>query len=238
MTAALLVALAGACYPNPEDLRGGSGSGSGGQASGGVSGAAGASGVGGHVGAGGMPGGTGGAMTTQCGGTACGGNLLGTWAFFKSCPAPTTFDCAGEVLDASGVHRAGTLAFESNGTYATTETDTGTFIFDVPSTCLSGGSCASLQAVYQGAGYVGPPNPTFSSATCTTTTTGCHCLLGALGIPMTITGTYVTSGNSVTSTSSTGVVDADTYCVTGTILRLIYPTSTPAVPDESLLMKQ
>jgi hypothetical protein len=236
----LLLALTGACYPNPDDLRTGGGSGSGGQASGGISGAAGSSGVGGHVdaGAGGTRGGTGGAMTTQCGGPACGGNLLGTWAFVNSCSAPTTLDCAGEAFDASSVHRAGTITFNSGGTYSTTETDTGTFIFDVPSSCLNGATCAALQTVYQGAGYVGSPNPTFSSATCTTTSTGCRCLLGALGVPMTITGTYVASGSSVTSTSSTGVVNADTYCVTGTILHLIYPTSTPAVPDESVLMKQ
>lgn len=219
-TAVVLLVLAGACYPNPDDLRGDV-SGTGGK----FSGAA-----GGH---GGTVGGAGGGMTTQCGVPACGGNLLGNWSFVNSCSAAALGDCAGEVLDASAVHRTGTITFNAAGTYSTTETDTGTFTFDVPTACLSGATCGALQS-----GFVGSASSTFSSAACTTTATGCHCLLGALGAPVTITGTYVASGSSVTSTSSTGVVDADTYCVQGSILHLIYPTSTPAVPDEAVLMKQ
>ncbi len=222
----VLLWLAGACYPNPDDLRGG------------VSGSGGKSGPAGFSGAAGGHGGAGGGMTTQCGVPACGGNLLGTWSFVNSCSAAGLGDCAGEVLDASSIHRSGTITFNAIGSYSTTETDTGTFTFDVPAACLSGATCADLQSVYQGPGYVGSPDPTFSSATCATTATGCHCLLGALGAPVTITGTYVASGTSVTSTSSTGVADADTYCVQGSILHLIYATSTPAVPDEAVFMKQ
>ncbi len=244
---ALVCALLGlaACYPDPDDLRASrSGSGGSSSASGGAPGGLGGSvapGAGGHTGAGGAvgAGGSGGAVTSQCGGPPCGGNLVGTWSFINSCSASApSADCAGEVLDASGIHRAGTLAFNSDATYSTTETDTGTFVFDIPSACLSGATCAMLQAVYQGPGYVGQPNPTFSSASCTTTTIGCRCLLGALGLPRTETGTYVVSGTSVSSTSSSGVSNADTFCVTGTVLHLIYADSTPAVPDELVLTKQ
>jgi len=259
--AVALMALPAACYPNPDDLRVSRGGGGSGGASGGSSGAAGGAngsagmsgglggsgppGAGGRVGAGGSigaggsvsTGGSGGAGTTQCGGPACGGNLLGTWTYFNTCSSLAYGDCAGEVLDASGVHRAGTLTFNNGGTYSTTVTDTGTFIFDWPTACLNGTTCAQLQVVYQGAGYVGQPNPTFSSATCSTTTTGCRCFLGALGTPQIETGTYVASGTSVTTTSSTGAVNADTYCVSGSILHLIYADSTPAMPDESVFTK-
>ena len=222
------------------------GAGGGAGAAGGHVGAGGAVGAGGKVGSGGAigtgggfgAGGSGGAMTSQCGGPACGGNLLGTWSFVNRCSATAAGDCAGEVLDASGVHQTGTVTFNSNGTYSTTETDTGTFVFDVPSACLNSATCADLQTAYLGPGFVGQPNPTLSSAACSTTTTGCRCLLGALGAPQTDTGTYVASGTSVTTTSTTGTVNADTYCVTGSILHLIYPTSTPAMPDESVFTKQ
>jgi hypothetical protein len=240
--ACALLGLSVACYPNPDDLRANrSGSGSGGAPSGlggGSPGAGGHTGTGGVVGAGGGVG-AGGAGTTQCGGPPCGGNLLGTWSYLNSCAGTTvSTDCAGEMLDASGIHRAGTLTFNGNGTYSTTETDTGTFVFDVTSSCISGATCASLQMVYQGPGFVAPPNPTFSSASCITTATGCRCYLGALGTPGTFTGTYVVSGTSVALTSSTGDVNANTFCVTGTIMHMIYADNTPAVPDELVLTKQ
>jgi hypothetical protein len=227
----------GACYPNPDALRvDRSGRGSGGTpgAVGGATGSAGHTGVGGAVGVGGN-----GGANTACGAPACGGNLLGTWTFTTSCMGVLPVDtCAGEMIDASAIHRAGTLTFNSNGTYSTTETDTGTFVFDFPTACLNGVTCAGLQTTYQGPGYVGQPNPTFSSATCSTTTIGCRCLFGALGMPKTDTGTYAVSGTSVTATSSTGGVSFDTFCVTGSILHMIYADSTPSNPDELFLMKQ
>jgi collagen type VII alpha len=234
--AALAMLALGACYPNPDALRvDRSGIGSGG-----ATGFAGMTGAAGHNGAGGALGTAGnGGGNNQCGAPACGGNLLDNWTFTTSCmgvsPVAT---CAGEMIDASAVHRAGTLTFNSNGTYSTTETDTGTFVFDFPTACLSGVTCAALQTTYQGPGYVGQPNPTFSSATCSTTTTGCRCLFGALGMPKTDTGTYVVSGTSVTATSAMGGVAADTFCVTGSILHMIYADSTPSSPDELFLMKQ
>ena len=233
---ALAMLAVGACYPNPDALRvDRSGAGSGGATGfAGMTGAAGHDGVGGALGTAGSGGGN-----NQCGAPACGGNLLGTWTFTTSCMGVLPVDtCAGEMIDASGIHRAGTLTFNGNGTYSTTETDTGTFVFDFPTTCLSGVTCAALQTTYQGAGYVGQPNPTFSSATCFTTATGCRCLFGALGMPATDTGTYVVNGTSVTATSVMGGVAADAFCVSGSTLHMIYADSTPSSPDELFLMKQ
>jgi len=222
-----------ACYPNPDDLRvDRSGIGSGGHSSGGSSGAGGHTGAGGAVGAGGA--------SAMCGAPACGGNLLGTWTFVNSCVGTLPVNtCAGATVDGRGTQRAGTLTFNSNGTYSQTETDTGTFILDAPTSCLGGGTCADLQTAYLGPGFVGAPNPTLSSATCSTTATGCRCLLGALGTPLTDTGTYVASGTSITATSSTGGVSPDTYCVVGSTLHMIYSDSTPPTGiDELTLMKQ
>ena len=185
-------------------------------------------GAGGRVGAGGS--GSGGAGNPQCGAPACGGNLLGTWTFASDCSLVGHGDC-GEVIDASGVHRLGTLTFSANGTYATTETDTGSFIVDEPAVCLGGATCAQFQA------GLAQETSVFSSATCSTTATGCHCLLGALGTQQTETGTYSASGTSVTTTSSTGTVNGEAYCVSGLSLRLIFPDSTPAMLDESVFTK-
>ncbi len=55
---------------------------------------------------------------------------------------------------------------------------------------------------------------------------------------MTVTGSYVVSGTSLTLTTSTGVVDADTFCVSGSDLHIIYPDSTVSAPDEAVLIKQ
>jgi hypothetical protein len=229
-----MLALA-ACYPNPAALRVDRS----GRGSGGATGSAGM-GAGGHDGVGGAPGTAGnGGGNNQCGAPACGGSLLGTWTFTTSCMGVLPVDtCAGEMIDTSGIHRAGTLTFNGNGTYSTTETDTGTFVFDFPAACLGGVTCAALQTTYQGPGYVGQPNPTFSSATCSTTATGCRCLLGALGMPQTDTGTYVVNGTSVTATSAMGGVAADTFCVSGSTLHMIYADSTPSSPDELFLTKQ
>jgi len=243
--ACALAALAAACYPNPDDLRSNRSGASGGTsgAVGGSNGSGGTStGAGGNgPGAGGSLGAGGGAPSAQCGKPACGGSVLGNWAFVSSCSSVTSQEvanCPGGTIDASGVHRSGSISFSANSTYSTTETDTGSFIFDAPTACLGGGTCAALEAAFQEPGSVGQPNPTFSSATCSTTATGCRCTLGALGMPMTITGTYVSSGTALTLTTSTGVVDADTFCVAGSNLHLIYPDSTPSVPDEAVFMKQ
>jgi hypothetical protein len=235
---ALAMVALGACYPNADALRvDRSGSGSGGT-SGGLGGATGAAG---HTGAGGALGtaGSGGA-NTQCGAPACGGNPVGTWTFTTSCLGVSPISsCTGGGVDTTGVHRAGTITFNSDGTYSTTETDTGTFILNVPTSCLGTTStCATLQTTYQGPGYVMPPNATLSSATCGTTATGCRCVLGALGMPLTQAGTYAVTGTTLTASSSTGGVSVDTFCVTGSILHMIYADSTPSNPDELFLIKQ
>src|SRR3954469_2425587 len=128
-TALAMLAL-GACYPNPDALRvDRSGRGSGGTpgAVGGATGSAGHTGAGGAVGVGGN-----GGANTACGAPACGGNPLGTWIFANGCMGVSPLSsCTTGGVDSSGVHRAGTLTFNSDGTYSTTETDTGTFIVDV-----------------------------------------------------------------------------------------------------------
>jgi hypothetical protein len=245
MVPLLLVAVGAACYPNPDDLREGGGSGGIGGASGGVGGhfgaggalgAAGSFGVGGRLGTGGAGvGGGSGSTIGRCGAPACGGNLVGNWAFTVSC-VPTTMgdsSCPTQTINGSGVQRSGTLTLNGNGTYALDETDSGTFVVDTPTSCLSGATCAQFQAAFQ------VPNATFSSATCSATVTGCRCNLVAVPARTTESGTYVTSGTTVTTTSSAGVVSVYGYCTDGsTTLRVIFPSSTPANPNEAVLTKR
>jgi hypothetical protein len=239
LVVALLV-LPVACYPNPDDLRvahgaggssggasgGSSGTGGGGAGISGGMGGSGPPGTGGRVGAGG----SGGAGPNQCGAPACGGNLVGAWTFVSDCSLLARGDC-GDVIDASGVHRSETLTFNANGTYSMVVTDTGTFMLDAPAACLGGATCADFQA------GLAAETTVFSSASCSTTTTGCHCSMGALGRQQTDTGTYTASGTSATTTSSAGTVTVITYCVIGSSLRLIYADSTPAMLDESVFTK-
>jgi hypothetical protein len=222
-----------ACYPNPDDLR------EGGHVSGGTGGALGAGGsfgAGGRFGVGGAGvGGGAGSSVGRCGAPACGGNLVGTWAFAVSCAATTMGDstCPTETISAAGVQRSGLAVFNANGTYSVDETDTGTFVADRPASCLAGATCADLQAAYQA------PNATFSSVTCTATVTGCRCNFVLVPAQSVESGSYVTSGTKVTTTSTAGVINLNDYCTDGsTTLRVIYPSSTPANPDETVFSKR
>lgn len=244
-----LLALPAACYPNPDDLRSTRTTSSNGGASGSLGGSNGMGGKspgsgGNSPGTGGAPGagGGGGTGNALCGKPACGGaSVVGDWAFVSTCASVSSSaldNCAGGTIDRSGVHRSGSITLNADTTFSTSETDTGTFIFDVPTSCLGGGTCAMLQTAFQGPGYVGQPNPIFSSATCSTTATGCRCLLGALGMATNATGTYSVSGTSLTLVYSTGDVADDTFCVSGSDLHLIYSDSTASAPDEAVFTKQ
>ena len=240
----LLSAVGVACYPNPDDLREGRSGGSGGMAGGvggrfgmgGSPGTAGSSGVGGRFGTGGAGvGGSGGSAIGRCGAPACGGNIVGTWAFAVSCAATTMDDpsCPTETLNSSGVQRSGTAVFNGDGTYSSDETDSGNFVVDTPASCLAGATCADLQAAYRA------PNATLSSVTCSTTVTGCRCTLVLVPARSTESGTYTTSVTRLTTTSSDGVINMNDYCTDGaTTLRVIYPSSTPANPDEAVLTRR
>ena len=119
-------------------------------------------------------------------------------------------------------------------------TDSGTFVRETPTSCLDldGVTCADLQAAYQQ--ETQPPSPTLLSASCTSTTISCRCVLGLIPQSGSDSGLYGTSGTKVTTTSSApgGTTDTDDYCVTGTTMRLIFPDSTPTAPQETVFQKQ
>ena len=258
---------AAACYPDPNDLRGG-GRGSGGQvgSSGGSTGAGGAltgtggragasGGTGGRLGTGGMGlggragtggagvggSGTGGSSAGRCGAPPCGGDLVGTWDVVQSCASPTMDNpnCPGETVSYAGIQRVGFITFKADLTYASSVTDSGTFVRETPTSCLAldGVTCADLDAAYRL--QTQPPSPTLLSASCTSTTVSCRCVLGFIPQSSTDSGFYGTSGTKITITSTVDSSTAtDDYCVTGTTMRLIFPDSTPSAPQETVFQRR
>jgi hypothetical protein len=264
-----------ACYPDPDDLRGGD-QGSGGQVggSGGFTGSAGRTGAGGATtGVGGSPAGTGGRLGTggmglggrtgsggagvggsgsggsgsggsnagRCGAPACAGNLVGTWDVVQSCTSPTMDNpnCPGESISYAGLQRVGFVTFNTDLTYTSTVTDSGTFVHETPTSCLAldGVTCGDLDAAYKA--ETQPPAPTLLSASCTSTTVSCRCVLGVIPETSSDAGLYGTSGTKVSLTSTIdGSTASDDYCVSGTTMRLIFPDSTPAAPQETVFQKR
>lgn len=146
---------------------------------------------------------------------ACGGNIAGTWRVTSECVGsqynPFAANCPSATFSESA-SVSGTLAFNTDGTYTITDMGSATGALSIPSSCLSVGgatlTCDQLQADFNGDGGTG------TTATCSTTSSGCSCQLHANQASMTENGTYTTSGSNLTLTSN-GVSSTAPYCVQG-----------------------
>jgi hypothetical protein len=151
----------------------------------------------------------------SCGGGACGGNLVGTWTITNICsasPSSSTGTCATST-DTSRLKETGTITFNADQTYAVNVTIGGSVNETIPTTCL-GLTCDQEGALLS-------QSTLYSSAICTTVGANCSCQLVYAGQTLAETGTYVTSGTSVTITttgSSSG--STDNYCVIGSTMTL------------------
>jgi hypothetical protein len=187
--------------------------------------------------------GTGGAGAPHCGGQPCGGDVVGTWDAVLNCaaPKPDSTSCPGETVTYGGIQRTGFITFSTGLTYVSQETQSGTFQIDTPMSCLVDAdvTCAAFDA-----GYKAQAQPmggsTYSSASCITTAFGCRCVLGVIPQIRTEAGLFGVNGTKLmlTPTSPAGATNTDDFCVEGTSLRIIYPDSTAASPQELLLQKR
>jgi hypothetical protein len=156
----------------------------------------------------------------SCGGGACGGNVVGTWSITSECTSSgqttSTTGCTTQI-DISGLKETGTITFNSDLTYSATISISGGETETISPQCLTSTTCdaentAIMQQVTSG---------TFSSASCAAGSAGCVCQLMFAARTLTETGTYSTSGSSLT-TAMTGSTSSstDTYCVLGSTLTL------------------
>lgn len=127
--------------------------------------------------------------------------------------------CPMAPVDLSRFVLTGTTTFRADKTEESTGTLSGMFTIDFPSSCLaSAGGTLDCNQLTAGLNASASVDATFSSASCTSGGGGCVCEFTVKPMTMTETQTYVTSGASLTETSSDGTVDVSTYCVSGTTL--------------------
>jgi len=177
------------------------GSGSGGRSNGGA-GSGGAQSSGGSSGSGGQ--------TSRCpNGSACGGDLVGTWNVTSSCltlsgdmdMTLTSLGCATVPVTGS-LEVTGTWTANADGTYTDGTTTTGSMTFPLAAACLSISSvyveCAKIGGIFTALGW--------KTATCSNDASGqCRCSataeqkggLGVISPWASETGTYTRSGSDL-----------------------------------------
>jgi hypothetical protein len=205
---------------------------------GGTGGAAATAGAsGGAAGAGGTGGASGGAAGAPSDGGACatsdfspcGGDLVGTWHTDPRCGAVKTsqagYVCPGEVFDLGGVTQQITWTFNADHTFVVTLTASGSATVMAQAMCLMDAnhtqqlSCDAAGAGAMYAGRISIPGGKAGAPSCVATVGPCFCSIPFSPVPVSLAGTYTTSGATVTANVGTGGVPAD-YCVSGNTLKL------------------
>jgi hypothetical protein len=181
---------------------------SGGAGAGGAQAGAGGTGAGG-TGAGGQTMGP-----SSCGMVQpCGGSIVGTWQVENTCLvnggliADATQICPTATIAATKVSGTGMETWANDGTYHAMGTLSFDFKLTIPLSCFAADkTCAGLGAEMMA-------DPTVTSASCSTVGASCVCQLSTTEGDE--TGTYVTSGTTLTTTPTGDTASTDQYCVRG-----------------------
>ena len=184
-------------------------------------------------------GGTGGSAAICASNSACGGDVVGTWAIAQVCnlflTTPGTPLCPGIDYSRSTLTETGTFTFRTDGTATEDLTGTGTLRESVPASCLDVlGTCESLDAAFKMAVQDG----SYTSGRCGTGTAGsCDCTAD-FQTTATISGTYTTSGTTLTLMNTTNTSNAASYCVQGPTMVVSVPNMTGGPPAVYILGRQ
>lgn len=169
--------------------------------------------------------GCGGGDKSCVGGAACGGTIApGRYKISSFCAAVSGTQMvqgcsAGISIDLSGISFTGTMTFNADKTYQTDTTGSGTFSETIPTQCLGGGGSVDCSKLAEGALSDPDTAMTFSAITCSGTT-ACACIFTLKPQHEMASGTYSTSGTTLTLTSAAGEPDSGGYCATPTQLTL------------------
>jgi hypothetical protein len=157
----------------------------------------------------------------------CGGDVVGDWNISAACVDNAVanmelpFECPGAMVRVTGLNVSGTATFTAGLTYTRTQTMSGSVQMTFAPSCLAmegiTPTCAQIDAILQL--QLAQQPGTFQSASCSGSAT-CTCSFTTVPETQSDSGTYVTSGNTLTLTSSAGAVDADQYCVQGNELHI------------------
>lgn len=156
----------------------------------------------------------------------CGGSVVGSWKLTDGCANSAALDsefasstCPTATASLGSVSSSGTLTFNADMTYTMTNAAIdATLDIGLPSTCLSGASCAELGSALSAEGLTGSCTGS-SSCACSATQTSFVSPSGTNDD----TGTYTLSGQTIVLTSSDANADTMTmdYCVQGTFLHIV-----------------
>lgn len=184
-------------------------------------------------------GGGGGTSGQACGAVAaCGGAVVGKWNVTDTC-AVSVIDlgniCSG-ITASLALSVSGGVTYNADLTYAQTGTQGGTVRYHFPTACLSGQTCAQLQAALVSPNVATAMGFSFQSATCSAETGGCVCDAVIANVSAAETGTYVTTGGTL-STTHQGTTDDSPYCVNGATMHQMPPAG-QGVTGAIILTKQ
>lgn len=171
-------------------------------------------------GAGSSTGGTAGSSTggagPTCGSPPCGGDLTGTWTIQKACASGsesiTIPNCSSSAtLTVTNISDSGTATFAASGTQQGNSTVSFSEHLVVPQGCSTAAKCAQYQTALSAQSGV-------TNATCNFQGT-CTCDLTQT-TSSTASGTYQTSGTSVTVIDGSGNQTVASYCVANNTLTM------------------
>ena len=181
-------------------------------------------------------GGAGGSATCASN-ASCGGNIVGSWAIVQACSIKTSVPpgCAEETHTASNQAQTGTIVFRADGTATETLRTTGTIVESSPPACLASAmeTCADVDARFKGLVQSGS---SYTAASCADNAGTCVCTL-MFDTTSNVSGTYATSGSTLTVTSN-GDGNVVSYCVTGSTLILGAASTTGDPPAVYVLARQ
>ena len=176
------------------------------------------------------------ASTLSCGGSSggaacntqpCGGDVVGNWTASSACADQESLnmeflsaiagDCPTATLSNVSYAPTGTLTFDAALNYTASITMAIGFHMNIPASCLSGATCADVNAGIQS--VVGTDG--IQSATCTGSGS-CTCVIAGVTDIEDSAGTYTAAGTTLTLTATSGGNgDSGPYCVKGSSLHLI-----------------
>lgn len=157
----------------------------------------------------------------------CGGNLVGNWNVSQACADTTDatrellnrIPCDGVEMKSTHFESKGSLSFNANASYTTALKTTASVNLAVPASCLKvvGSITATCEQIANVA--LMAASGMLKSLKCTTASSGCDCTAELLVPDVNQSGTYKTSGTTLTLQSTTA--STSQYCVQGDALHMI-----------------
>jgi hypothetical protein len=153
----------------------------------------------------------------------CGGSIAGAWTVSSACildGALLGFDatsiCATATIVPKKVTSTGGISYAANQTYQSTGTIAIDVTLTIPTACFAAGrTCVALNDVYA---QQMQTDPTLTGATCAASgsTSGSTCVCEVSTLQDTgESGTYATSGSTLTTTAMGETAESGGYCVQG-----------------------